>query len=100
MPMRNIDLTSHYDRFVDEQIASGRFTDAGEVIRAGLRLLEQQSAEDQEKIAALRALTAQAFDELDRGRGTILDGSIDLEQHIAALGRNALMQVSQPDDIE
>ncbi len=94
MVTRNVDLTSHYDRFVEDQIASGRFKDAGEVMRAGLRLLEQQTAEDREKLAALRALATGAFGELDRGEGTVMDGSRDLEQHIAEIGRQAAVQVS------
>ena len=78
MPTRNVNLTSHYDRFVEEQIASGRFKNASEVMRAGLRLLEQQTALDREKLAALRALATQGFDELDVGKGTVLDGAADL----------------------
>jgi antitoxin ParD1/3/4 len=100
MPTRNIDLNSHYDRFVEEQIASGRFQNAGEVLRAGLRLLEQQTAEDREKLAALRAVAAQAFGELDRGEGTIIDGSQDLKEHIAELGRKAANQVSHSAEVE
>ena len=100
MSTRNVDLTSHHDRFIEEQIASGRFKDASEVMRAGLRLLEQQTAEDREKLAALRALAAQAFGELDRGEGSIFEGSKDLTEHIAELGRKAAHQVSQSAEVE
>ena len=53
MPTRNINLTEHYDQFIEKQIASGQFKNASEVTRAGLRLLEQHSREEQEKLAAL-----------------------------------------------
>lgn len=95
MPTRNIDLNSHDDRFVEKQIASGRFKDASEVMREGLRLLEQQTAADREKLAALRGIATEAFDELDRGEGTIIDGPTNLAQHIADLGRNAANQASR-----
>jgi antitoxin ParD1/3/4 len=95
MPTRNVNLTQHYDRFIEEQIASGRFKNASEVVRAGLRLLERQEAEDAEKLAALRALASQAFDELDRGQGVELRRSTDLEKHIAKLGRTAAKRVSR-----
>lgn len=36
MSTRNVNLTEHYDRFVDEQVASGQFENASEVMRAGL----------------------------------------------------------------
>jgi antitoxin ParD1/3/4 len=89
MPTRNVNLTQHHDHFVEEQISTGKFKNASEVMRAGLRLLEQQTAEDAEKLAALRALAAQAFDELDRGQAVEIKGSTALEKHIAKLGRVA-----------
>ena len=89
MTARNVNLTEHYDRFVNEQVASGQFENASEVVRAGLRLLEQRSREEQEKLAALRALAAEGFDELDQGRGIHLDGDERLAEYIGQLGRRA-----------
>lgn len=40
-----------FDRFVSEKIAKGRFNSASEVIRAGLRRLEEEEA----KLEALKA---------------------------------------------
>jgi antitoxin ParD1/3/4 len=34
-------ITPHFDRLIDKCIASGRFNNKSEVIRAGLRLLEE-----------------------------------------------------------
>ena len=36
----SVTLGEHLSRFVDEQIKDGRFSNASEVVRAGLRLLE------------------------------------------------------------
>lgn len=55
MPTRNINLTSEMDRFVADQIKSGRYANASEVLRAGLRALEEDEKEDQAKLEALRA---------------------------------------------
>ncbi|SMC99736.1 type II toxin-antitoxin system ParD family antitoxin [Rhizobium sp. RU36D] len=38
--MPHVALGSHYEEFVRKQLESGRFSDASEVVRAGLRLLE------------------------------------------------------------
>ena len=36
MPTRNINLTEHSDRFVNEQVEAERYKSASEVFRAGL----------------------------------------------------------------
>lgn len=46
----SISLGDHFEDFVDEKVSTGRFKNASEVIRAGLRLLEEEEA----KILALR----------------------------------------------
>lgn len=37
----NVLLSKHFEDFVESKVKSGRYQDAGEVIRAGLRLLEE-----------------------------------------------------------
>jgi antitoxin ParD1/3/4 len=98
MPTRNINLTEHYDRFIEKQIASGQFKNASEVTRAGLRLLEQHSHEEQEKLAALRALAAKGFDELDQGQGIVLAGREQLAKFIAQVGRRASARARRSND--
>lgn len=38
----NVSLNPHFERFVEEAVASGRFKSSSEVIREGLRLLEER----------------------------------------------------------
>lgn len=94
MPTRNVNLTDHFDGFVEKQVASGRFKNASEVMRAGLRLLEQQTNEESEKLTALRAMAAQAFDELDRGQAIQIEGKQQLADYIGEIGRRIQIQDS------
>jgi len=61
MPSRVVNLTEELERFVRTQVESGRYEDASEVVRAGLRNLEREEQEHQQRLMALRA----AIDEGD-----------------------------------
>ncbi len=45
MPTRNVVLTDHQEDFVTGLVESGRYQNASEALRAGLRLLERDEAE-------------------------------------------------------
>jgi putative addiction module CopG family antidote len=47
LPTRNINLTPEMDLFVDSKIQSGQYANASEVLRAGLRALEEDEQENQ-----------------------------------------------------
>jgi antitoxin ParD1/3/4 len=40
----SVSLGSHFESFVEHSISNGRFNNASEVIRAGLRLLEEEES--------------------------------------------------------
>jgi antitoxin ParD1/3/4 len=50
----SVALGDHFATFVDRQIADGRYGNASEVIRAGLRLLEEHEAKHRALQAAIR----------------------------------------------
>jgi len=45
---RNVSLTPEMEAFIDGQVASGRYRSASEVVRAALRLLEEDERKRQE----------------------------------------------------
>jgi antitoxin ParD1/3/4 len=61
MPTRNVNLTDELERFVARKVKSGRYENASEVVRAGLRRLEREEQQYEAKLAGLRA----AIDEGD-----------------------------------
>jgi antitoxin ParD1/3/4 len=54
----SVALSSHFESFVRDQVESGRFNNASEVVRAGLRLLEDQQQHVELQRDAVRAAIA------------------------------------------
>ena len=47
-------LGDYFDRFINGQVQSGKFSSASEVVRAALRLFEQEESKKSELIKALK----------------------------------------------
>ena len=69
MGTRNVVLTDTQSALVDQLVASGRYQNASEALRAGLRLLEREEAERGD----LRARLASGLEEARLGE--LADGS-------------------------
>ena len=82
MPTRNVNLNEHFDRFIDDGITSGRFSNASEIVVEALRLLEEREQEDRAKLEWLRAAAKEGFDQLDRGEGIEFESMDDLDAFI------------------
>jgi len=54
----SVALGVHFETFVKEQLSAGRFNNASEVIRAGLRLLEEHEQLQALKLQELRSAIA------------------------------------------
>jgi antitoxin ParD1/3/4 len=94
MPTRNVNLTEHFDRFIETGITSGRFSNASEVVREGLRLLEQREQEDKAKIEWLRGAAKEGFDQLDRGEGIEFESMDDLDAYIDQIGEEVSARIT------
>lgn len=62
----SISLGDHFASFIDTQVQTGRYGSASDVVRAGLRLLEEHEA----KVQALRAALIAGE---DSGPSTVFD---------------------------
>ncbi len=63
MPTRNVVLTDSQTDLIERLIADGRYQNASEALRAGLRLLEREEVE----MTALRARLAAGLEEARAG---------------------------------
>ncbi|MDR1265185.1 MAG: type II toxin-antitoxin system ParD family antitoxin [Propionibacteriaceae bacterium] len=82
MPTRNVVITDRQQSFIESLVESGRFQNASEVLREGLRLVEDREA----RLEALRAAAQTGWDDVAAGRQVDLDDAA-LDDYIAALGR-------------
>ncbi len=61
--MANVHLGERFENFIAEVIREGRYQNASEVVRAGLRLLEDREAERKQNFERLKAEINAAFDD-------------------------------------
>lgn len=74
MKNTSVSLGNYFDEFVQNQILAGRYKNVSEVIRAGLRLLEDEES----KSAALRRAIQEGID-------SGIEHDFDPEKHLQAL---------------
>jgi toxin ParE1/3/4 len=74
--MACISLGAHFEEFVQDRIAQGHYQNASEVVRAGLRVLENYQMTLEENVHLLRVKIDQAFDE--RGPGWPADEDYEM----------------------
>lgn len=88
MPTRNVVLTEHHEKVISDLVASGRYQNASEVLREGLRLIEQRDSRDAAKLKILQEAARAGFADFDIGR-FIEPEDYAIENVIGALGRPA-----------
>lgn len=93
MPTRNVVLTEHQHEFVDSLVETGRYQNASEVLREGLRLIEQRERLESAQVAALREAAAKGWADIDAGRYVDIADE-QLENTIGQLGRKAAERVT------
>lgn len=88
MPTRNVVLSQHQHELVEALVGSGRYQNASEVLREGLRLLERRESEDAAKVALLRQAADLAWSDLGSGRYDEVDDD-GLDDLVWQLGARA-----------
>jgi antitoxin ParD1/3/4 len=68
MPTMNVSLPQALAEFVEKEVASGNYSTASEVVRDGLRMLREERAVYEEKLAILRREIQIGLDEVRAGK--------------------------------
>ena len=90
MPTRNVVLTDHQADIIERLVASGRYQNASEVLREGLRLVEDRAEEDKARLEALRDAARIGVADIDAGRFRSFESSGALDRHLGAIATDAI----------
>ena len=92
MPTRNVVLSGHQHDLVEALVQSGRYQNASEVLREGLRLIEQRERLEEAKLKVLQAAADKGWTDVAAGCYTDLADD-QLEDFIMQLGLQAVGRV-------
>lgn len=90
MPTRNVVLTDHQARLVEKLVSSGRYQNASEVLREGLRLIEDREAQDSARLQALREAARIGIADIEAGRFRSFESPAALSHHLTAIAEKAI----------
>lgn len=83
-------LTEHQSRLIERLVESGRYQNASEVLREGLRLVEARQAEEQARLEALVASAEIGIADIAAGRYRDFTADEALDEHLSSLAASAL----------
>lgn len=92
MPTRNVVLTDKQSAMIERLVDSGRYQNASEVLRDGLRLVEQREREDEAKLEALRAAAQVGIADIEAGRYRTFRSMDDLQEALDRMADEAMEQ--------
>ena len=95
MPTRNVVLTKHQEKLIETLVEAGRYQNASEVLRDGLRLVEQREAEDAAKLKVLREAARAGVAALDRGEFKEFENIEDLEAYLTDLSEKVISRAGE-----
>jgi antitoxin ParD1/3/4 len=88
MPTRNVVLSERQQQLVETLVQSGRYQNASEVLRDGLRLIEERERLEGAKLKALKQAARQGWADVSAGRYTDVADD-QLEDFVGQMGRRA-----------
>ena len=88
MPTRNVVITDHQAALIERLVASGRYQNASEVLREGLRLVERSEAEHARRLAAFDAAIAEGIAAIEAGDRVTLESEEDIRAFVRGLAED------------
>ena len=85
MPTRNVVLTDHQAELVERLVREGRYQNASEVMREGLRLVEDKEEDVRARVKALREAARVGIADIEDGRYRTFGSADDLGRHLGSV---------------
>jgi antitoxin ParD1/3/4 len=85
LPTRNVVLTDRHEKLIADLVSSGRYQNASEILRDGLRLIEERDRREAAKLQALREAAQLGIDAIERGEYKEFDSFEELDDYIVAI---------------
>lgn len=95
MPTRNVVLTERQEQLIETLVDSGRYQNASEVLRDGLRLVEQREAEESARLEVLRQAAQIGVAALDRGEFKEFESISQLRAYLNGLSDKIISDGSE-----
>jgi antitoxin ParD1/3/4 len=89
MPTRNVVITERQADLIEKLVTDGRYQNASEVMRRGLKLIEEEELSRSAKLEALRLAADVGWMDVEAGRVETFDDVAALRARIAEVGRRA-----------
>lgn len=96
VPTRNVVLTDRQAKLVQSLVDSGRYQNASEVIREGLRLVEGREQEDAARLQALRSAADVGLADLESGAFSDFVDAGSLQDYLARVSQGAAARRTRP----
>ena len=90
MPTRNVVLTNHQNSLVEQLVSSGRYQNASEVLREGLRFVERIEQENAARLSVLQGAIRVGEIDLEAGRYAAFETESELKDHLGTLSNRLL----------
>jgi len=90
MATRNVVLTERQENLIDALVETGRYQNASEVLRDGLRLIEQREAEDAAKLSALKEAAKLGVASVTAGEAKRFAEPASLRRHLQNVSAKAI----------
>lgn len=90
MPTRNVVLTDRQAELVERLVKEGRYQNASEVMREGLRLVEDKEEDAKARLKALREAARIGIADFESGHYRTFESAVEVDRYLGTVRDRAL----------